>query len=164
MSGFPARITLADLGPQLQDIRSVVDPRYELGARRVNTAEHTAVGCGLVVHRAVLIARYTTGWWVYFRAESWNTDGSQSHPTLTRTSPGVYGYSFEATYNDAQGSPVPLLLSGANVVDLSVCENFADRIIHKCWIDTTNVRYVQIRFWDASGTPVDPERFLLEVW
>lgn len=161
---FPIRILRSSLGPALQNLRPIRSPKYELGAERINDLEHTAIGCGLVVCRAYAIARYTGTWGIYDRAEAWNTDGSQTRPSLAQVGVGNYTWTFAESYLDGSGVAQTLLLIGARATAEHETTVYANRIESRAWVDRSNPRLVQMRFWDASGTLTDPERFLVEAW
>jgi len=106
MSGFPVRVLRSFLGPKLQDHRPVENPRIESGAKRLNLLEHVAIGSGLIVPRASLVAVWNdtlSTFQILHQEEAWNVDHKQSHPTLVRAQAGIYSYTFASTYQDEDG-------------------------------------------------------------
>lgn len=114
MSGFPNLTTRQDFGPEFRDAYPPENPETDWGADQLNLLLHQLAGLGLANPvRACLIGKYnsTTGAFeIYHQEEAWNPRRDQAHPTLTRSAPGVYFWTFPATVLDRNGNEVPLSL------------------------------------------------------
>lgn len=160
--GFPNRILRQHLGSKLQDRRRVENPKTEAGAARLNLLEHTAVGAGLVVARASLVAEWNatlSAFSILHQEEAWNTDHAQAHPVLARLGTGRYTYTFAATYLDNDGvaqplaiiaaRPSPVIVLPSSLTDVTARTSLSGSMLY---LNTYN-----------NGTLTDM-RFLLEVF
>ncbi len=162
--GFPKRFTRDQLGPTLRNTYPVENPETDIGAETWNAVFHQTSGMNLIVPRVALIATWGgSAFNIAHQAEAWNPRGTQAHPTLARTSTGLYTYTFASTYLDEDGVEQSLAL-GAPRADVSTALTaFADRLEAHTWVDTSNPLIVQVRIWkSADGTATDA-RFWLEV-
>jgi hypothetical protein len=99
----------------------------------------------------------------HHQSETWNTDGTQTHPTLARASTGVYSLTFASSYLDHTGASHALTLIGARATSTITATTFAGRVVGNAYIDTSNPLIIRARFWDGAGDVADA-RFILEVW
>jgi hypothetical protein len=112
--GFPTRPTRDSFGPTYEQARPADDPSQELEADPLNLLCHQSAGIGLIAPRAIIVAEYTGGQWVYtYRAEAWNPKSAQAHPEITRDGAGDYHVDFASSYLDKDGNEVTTQLLGA---------------------------------------------------
>ena len=157
MSGFPVRMLRSFLGPKLKDTRPVENAQLETGAKRLNLLEHVAVGSGLIVPRASLVASWNDTletFQILHQEEAWNVDHKQAHPVLERGAVGVYSYTFASTYQHvagvtrdfepiaARGSPVQTGIKSEYIITGNVVEVFLFQ-----QPTPEDVTFVDCRFW-----------------
>jgi len=166
MPGYPTRLIRSSFGPKRIDPRPVEHPEQEVGAADYNAAFHQVAGMNLAIAtRASLIARWDSGtshFVVSHQEEAWNSEREQAHPALVRVGAGVYTYTFAATYLDEDDVAVTTELGAPRVTVHKVLTAYADRVVGFAWVDASSPLVVQIRLWDAAGTPEDAP-FWLEV-
>lgn len=165
MSSFPSRFLRSLLGPKFFNAFPVENPENQVGDKQFNAAFHAVAGMNLIVSRAALIATYSGGsFQIAHQAEAWNPEAAQAHPSLARTSAGVYTYTFAASYLDEDGVAVPTVLAAARVSSHYAPQaTYPNRIESRAWVDESNPLIIQVRMWNTSGVPVDLP-FWLEVF
>lgn len=138
-----------------------------MAAEAMNLLCHTAVGAGLIVPRASLIASATgAGTTITHQEETWNPDHAQGHPGLARAAAGAYTYTFAANYNDFDGNstPITLVSARAKIVWGIAVGSFSAASVPQAisWIDpSASPPQVNIRTW--LGTTLTDYPFWLEV-
>jgi hypothetical protein len=165
MSGFPSRIVKADLGSTLRDSRPVEHPEYEWAAAYIELMKWQAVGVALCSPRAVLCAAWNgAAFVVAVQEEAWNPARAVAHPTLARTSAGLYTYAFAAHYLDFSGNSVALVLSGFRGVACPILPTDAEApySVDVARNSEAAVPTINITIKDHSGTAADVP-FWLEV-
>ena len=162
---YPNRATRAALGPHFKNAHPVEHPETDAGEETLNPLCDQVAGLNqVVVARAALVANWNgADFDKATQTEAWNPDGNQAHPVLARAGAGVYSYTFAGTYLNSAGVAVPIALVAPRVSSHKVLTAFSERIDAYAFIDVaTNPLVVQIRLWDATGTPEDAP-FWLEV-
>lgn len=106
--GFPRRPLRSAFGPKLTNAYPVEHPETQVGAQSFNPDFWQTAGMGLIVPRAIVIAKWNgSAFDIYHQAEAWNPNGDQAHPVLARTGAGLFTYTFAASYLDEDGNEVP---------------------------------------------------------
>lgn len=163
MTTWPNRLLRQLFGPTLRSLFPVENPEYDVGAETFNSLFWQLAGTNLVVHRVYLEASWNgSSFDIDSQAEAWNPNGDVAHPVLARASAGVYSYTFAATYQDMDGNAVQTVLGAPRVKSHRVLTGFPDRIEAEAWVDPSAPLVVEVRLWEADGTPVD-HPFSLEV-
>jgi len=111
---YPNRITRVQLGPELEDVKPVVDPKKFIGAATWNLLFWQVAGTNLVVPRGVIVAEIdvsnTTATTVY-QALAWDPDGTVPTLSWTYVSDQEWTLTFSETkYPDHSGQDVTLVL------------------------------------------------------
>lgn len=163
MSGFPTRLLRSFLGPKLEDIKPVDNPKTQIGASTWEAVFRQVCGMNLGAPRAVLVANWTgSDFQITHQSEAWSPENDQPHPALARASAGVYSYTFAQTYKDGNGHDVSVSLPAARATPLNPVNSASDTISAAAFIDPQHPLVVEIRLFDASGDPADAP-FWLEV-
>lgn len=158
MTGFPTRPTRQDFGPQLKNARPIENPELQVGEETLNPALWQLAGAGLMVPRAVLIAEWTgSAMQILYQQEAWNPRNDQPKPGLSRSSAGVYIYSFAATYLDEKGEERPTNILAADVKVQQQVTGITGKLEEFVW---TVGNVVHFRFRNHGGTDADAKFWL----
>jgi hypothetical protein len=138
---FPKRILRSGLGPKIVNTYPVENPSTDIGAETWNPSFAALAGLNLVASRALFVGKWAgsgQNFTIAEQEEAWNDDHDQSHPTIARTSTGLYSYTFASSYLDEDGVAVSTVLTAARATagytafsGTTVNEAFA-------WIDPAN--------------------------
>jgi hypothetical protein len=113
MSGFPTRTNRSALGPALENMREVTDPRREIGADTFELAWWNLMGLTrtgpLSMHRCTVSGGVVT---VASQSLAWDPAGALSNITFTYEAAGRYSFAFASTYPDQRAVAVATVLRG----------------------------------------------------
>ena len=119
MSGFPTRTNRSALGPALENMREVTDPRREIGADVFTLAWWNLIGLSRTGPIALFKCSVSGGVvTVESQSLAWDPAGGIADITFTYEAAGRYSFAFASTYPDQRGTSMSLSLI-AGMVALS---------------------------------------------
>ncbi len=160
MAGFPTRPNRATFGPTFENEWPVANPKKEWSADLVNLLCWQAAGLSQVVPRAVITGTVSGGVvTTVYQGLAFDPNGTVSKLSFAYAAAGRYTFEFDQTYNDENGNARNLDLVAGVVTPMNAAAAFGVGVVN-----LTDGYSGEIRFYTDTGTQVDPDEFVLQLW
>lgn len=144
MSGFPARISRAALGPTREDLIPATTEKHTVSARFFELTFRQVVGVNLL---SALAGGLVVSDALASHEEAWNPNGGAA-PTFTKEGTGHYRAVYPATVKDLEGNDVSPGLTRARAFPQSAASLYSTATV-------TDGRQVDVYVYDEIGDNKD---------